>query len=111
MDVPEGPAAHHLRLVLQHGDVLVVVVRMQRCPEPAGQALIPLVIRFSPPADGVVSGGVVTTAPLGPVPPGERSAATAAEDGERGVPVTPEVWREPTESAAGPGVTPPEPRP
>ncbi|BFO19204.1 hypothetical protein SHKM778_55920 [Streptomyces sp. KM77-8] len=32
--------------------------------------------------------------------PGERSAAVAAERDARGIPVTPKVWRELTESAA-----------
>ncbi|MEU6372789.1 Ldh family oxidoreductase [Streptomyces sp. NPDC046909] len=39
--------------------------------------------------------------------PGERSAAVAAQRGERGVPVAPKVWRELTESAAKLGVAPP----
>ncbi|MFC8371716.1 Ldh family oxidoreductase [Streptomyces sp. NPDC057239] len=40
--------------------------------------------------------------------PGERSAATAAERGENGVPVAQKVWRDLTESAGRLGVTPPD---
>ncbi|WP_326727344.1 hypothetical protein [Streptomyces phaeochromogenes] len=41
--------------------------------------------------------------------PGERSAAVAAERAEKGVPVTPKVWRELTESAERFGIAPPTP--
>ncbi|MFI5572250.1 Ldh family oxidoreductase [Streptomyces sp. NPDC051740] len=41
--------------------------------------------------------------------PGERSAAVAAERGERGIPVAPKVWRELNERAAALEVTPPSP--
>ena len=37
--------------------------------------------------------------------PGERSAAVAAERGEKGIPVAPKVWRDLTEQAEKLGVT------